>query len=281
MMEGRRHTNKLKAMEDNYTTLSTDNFAFFVRTTNDPSLLVPKQVFILSYSEARQENNKMDEQANDATQPQDDKTQQNNNPMQKKLKTTTTTKETSTSAQNQPFISTYNDATQDKNKLMQQSNDAMKWKDDESQKSNNPTQNKSKKTKKTQFTWSHPGINLQCPSTYLVHNANIKDEVFIHHLLNEAPWKAPFGKVTCAWDGLMQKLLTEKHDRAKLFSGANVQTLRKQYQQVYLHLRQVWTKAREKRNQEEASKDEEVDSDQLHSTKQCIKQGIKALYEES
>ena len=223
----------------------------------------------------------MDQQANDTTQPKDDKTQQNNNPTQKKFNKTTMTKETSTLAQNQPFISTYNDATQHKNKLMQQSNDATQWKDDESQKSNNPTQNKLKKTKKTRFTWSRPGTNPQCCSTYLVHNANIKDEVFIHRLLNEAPWKAPFGKVTCAWDGLMQKLLTEEHDRAKLFSGANVQTLRKQYQQVHLHPGQVWTKAREKCNQEEASKDEEVDSDQLHSTKQRIKQGIEALYEES
>ena len=219
MMEGNRHTNKPKAMEDNDATLSMDDFALFDRTTNDPSLLVLKQVFILSYNEATQENNKMDQQANDATQPKDDKTQQNNNPMQKKLNKTTTTKQTSTSAQNQPFISTYNEATQHKNKLTQQSNDATQWKDDESQKSNNPTQNKLKKTKKNRFTWSHPGINPQCHSTYLVHNANIKDEVFIHHLLNEAPWKAPFGKVTCAWDGLMQKLLTEEHDGAKLLSA--------------------------------------------------------------
>ena len=219
----------------------------------------------------------MDQQANGATQPQDDETQQNNNPTQQKLTTTTATKETSTSVQNQPFISTYNDTTQDKNKLTQQSNDATKWKDDKSQKSNNPTQNKLKKTKKTLFTWSHPGINPQCPSTYLVHNANIKDEVLIRILLNEAPWKAPFGKVTCGWDGLMQKLLTEKHDGAKLFSEANVQTLQKRYQQVYLHLGQVWTKTRGKCNQEEASEDEEVDSDQLHSTKQRIKQGIEAL----
>ena len=49
--------------------------------------------------------------------------------------------------------------------------------------------------------------------------------MFIRHLLNEAPWKAPFGKVTCGWDGLMQKLLTEEHDGAELISGANVQTL--------------------------------------------------------
>ena len=105
--------------------------------------------------------------------------------------------------------------------------------------------------------------------------------MFIRHLLKEAPWKAPFGKVTCAWDGLTKKLMTERHDGAQLFGGANVQTLRKRYQQVYLHLGQLWTKERGKRNPEEASKDEEVDNDQLRSTKQRIKQGIKALYEQS
>ena len=99
--------------------------------------------------------------------------------------------------------------------------------------------------------------------------------------MHEAPWKAPFGKVTCAWNGLTQKLLSEKHDGAKLFTGANVQTLRKRYQQVYLHQGQVWTKEREKCNQEEASEDNEMDSDQLCSTKQRIKQGIEAPYEES
>ena len=134
MMEGNRHTNKLKAMEDNDATLSVDNFALFNRTTNDPSLSVPKQVFISLYNKATQENNKMDQQANDATQPRDDKTQQNNNPTQKKLNKTTKMKQTSTSVQNQPFISTYNEATQHKNKLTQQSNDATQWKDDESQK---------------------------------------------------------------------------------------------------------------------------------------------------
>ena len=65
--------------------------------------------------------------------------------------------------------------------------------------------------------------------------------MFIRRLLHEAPWKAPFGKVTCAWNGLTQKLLSDKHDGTKIFTGANVQTLRKQYQQVYLHLGQVWT----------------------------------------
>ena len=175
MMEGKRHTNKPKAMDDDDTTLSVDDFSFFVNTMNDPPLSVPKQVFILSYNKATQENNEMEQQANDAAQPQDNETQQNNNPMQQKLKTTTATKKTSTSVQNQPFLSTNDNATQEKNKLTQQSNDATKMKDDESQKSNNPTQNNPKKTKKTRFTWSHPGINPQCPSTYHVHNANIKD----------------------------------------------------------------------------------------------------------
>ena len=105
--------------------------------------------------------------------------------------------------------------------------------------------------------------------------------MFIRRLLHEAPWKAPFGKVTGAWNGLTTKLLSDKHDGTHIFAGANVQTLRKRYQQVYLHLGQVWTKDREKRNQEEASEDDEMDSDQLRTTKQRIKQGIAALYEES
>ena len=106
MMEGNRHTNKPKAMEDDDATLSVDDFALFDRTTNDPSLLVLKQVFISSYNKATRENNKMDQQANDATQPKDDKTQQSNNPMQKKLNITTMMKQASTSAQNQPFPTT-------------------------------------------------------------------------------------------------------------------------------------------------------------------------------
>ena len=280
-MEGKRPTNKPKAMEDDDATLSADDFASVVRTMTDTSMSIPKQVFISSYDEATRKNNEMDENANDAMQPLDDEAQHNNNPTQHQSNTTTATKTTSISTQDPPFIPTYNNTMQGNNNLTQQSNDASKWKDDESQKSNNPTQIKSKKTKKTRFTWSHPGTNPQVPATYLIHNANIKDDVFIRHLLNEAPWKAPFGKVTCAWDGLMQKLLSEKHDGANLFGGADVQTLRKRYQQVYLHLGQLWTKEREKHNQEEASEDEEVDSNQLRSTKQRIKQGIEALYEES
>ena len=280
-MEGNPPTNKPKAMEDDDATLSAADFTSVVRTSTDTSMSIPKQVFISSYDEATRNKNEMDKNANDATQPLDDDDQPNNNPTHHQSKTTTATKTTSISTHNPAFIPTHNNTMQGNNNLTEQSNDSMKWKDDESQKSNNPTHKKSKKTKKTRFTWSHPGTNPQVPATYLIHNANIKDDVFIRHLLNEAPWKAPFGKVTCAWDGLMQKLLREKHHGAILFCGANVQTLRKRYQQVYLHLGQLWTKAREKRNQEEASEDDEVDNNQLHSTKQRIKQGIEALYEET
>ena len=94
-MEGKQHTNKLKAMEDDDTTLSADDFAFVVRTMNDPSMSVPKQVFITPCNEATRENNEVDQQANDATQPQDDEAKQNNNPTQHKLNTSTTTKATS------------------------------------------------------------------------------------------------------------------------------------------------------------------------------------------
>ena len=248
-MVGKRHTNKPKAMDDDDTTLSAEDFTFLVNASNEPSISVPQQVFITSYKKASPENNEMEQQRNDATQPQDDETPQNNNPTQHKIKkttatkrmsttvqlqalfstnddstqesnkqphdedalhdnnpaqqksrTTTATNETSTSGQNLPYLPTNDDATQHQNKLTQQNNDATKMKDDATQMTNNPTQNDTKKTKKTRFTWSHPGINPQCPSTYLVHNDNIKDEIFIRRLLHEAPWKAPFGKVTCAWN---------------------------------------------------------------------------------
>ena len=61
--EENRRTNKPKAMEDDDATLSTDDFALFDRTTNDPPLSVPKQLFISSYNEATRENIKMDQQA--------------------------------------------------------------------------------------------------------------------------------------------------------------------------------------------------------------------------
>ena len=214
-------------------------------------------------------------------QPHDEDALHDNIPAHQKSRKTTATNKTLTSEQNQPLLTFVDNATQHPNNLTRQNNDSTKLKDDVTQMNNNPTKNDTKKTKKTRFTWSHPGTNPQCPSTYLVHNGNIKDEMFIRRLLHEAPWKAPFGKVTCSWNGLTTKLLSDKHDGTHIFAGANVQTLRKRYQQVYLHLGQIWTKDREKRNQEEASEDDEMDSDQLRTTKQRIKQGIEALYEES
>ena len=135
-------------MEDDDATLSADDFAFVVRTTNDPSMSVPKQVFITSRNEATRENNEMDQQANDATQPQDDEAKQNNNPTHHKLNTSTTTKATSTSTQDGPFITTYNSTTHDKNKLNQQSNNAVKGKGH----NNNPTQHKLNTTTTTKAT---------------------------------------------------------------------------------------------------------------------------------
>ena len=93
-------------MEDDDATLSADDFAFVVRTTNDLSMSVPKQVFITLCNEATQENNEMDQQANDATQPQDDEAKQNNNPMQHKTATTKATSHLDT--RYQPSILTYN-----------------------------------------------------------------------------------------------------------------------------------------------------------------------------
>ena len=65
-----------------------------------------------------------------------------------------------------------------------------------------------------------------------------------------------------------------------MFDGASVVTLRKRYEQVYLHLGKTWLQEKEKCNQEEASEDEEPDTDNQCTTKQLIKQGIMDLYEE-
>ena len=133
MMEGKRHTNKPKAMDDDDTTLSAEDFAFLVNASNKLSLLIPKQVFITSYNKASPQNNEMEQQDNDATQPQDDETPQNNNPTRHKLKITTATKKTSTTVQHQPLFSTNDNATQENNKQPH---------DDETQQDNNPTQQK-------------------------------------------------------------------------------------------------------------------------------------------
>ena len=73
---------------------------------------------------------------------------------------------------------------------------------------------------------------------------------------------------------------TEKREGVCVFDGASVVTLRKCYEQVYLHLGKTWTQEKEKRNQEEASEDEEPETDNQRTTKQLIKQGILDLYEE-
>ena len=138
-----------------------------------------------------------------------------------------------------------------------------------------------KATKKSRFTWSHYGTKPNCGSTYIVNKWNHKDEILICHLLANQPWKACHGCVMSAWDSLLENLLTEKRDGACVFEGASVVTICKRYEQVYLHLGKTWMQEKEKRNQEEASEDEEMDTDTQHTTKQLIKQGIMDLYEES
>ena len=53
--------------------------------------------------------------------------------------------------------------------------------------------------KKSRFSWSHHGMNLKFVETYIVHGANNKDEILIHHLLQVCPWKARHGNVKAAW----------------------------------------------------------------------------------
>ena len=111
-----------------------------------------------------------------------------------------------------------------------------------------------KATKKSRFTWSHHGTKPNSGSMYIVNKWNHKDEILIHHLLANQPWKACHGCVMSAWDSLLENLLTEKHDGACVFEGASEVTIRKRYEQVYLHLGKTWTQEKEKRNQEEAWK---------------------------
>ena len=138
-----------------------------------------------------------------------------------------------------------------------------------------------KATKKSRFTWSHYGIKPNSGSTYIVNEWNHKDENLIHHLLANQPWKAHHRHVMSAWDSLLENLLTEKRDGACVFEGASAVTIRKRYEQVYLHLGKTWTQEKEKCNQVEALEDEEMDTDAQRTTKQLIKQGIMDLYKES
>ena len=138
-----------------------------------------------------------------------------------------------------------------------------------------------KAMKKSRFTWSHHGTKPNTGSMYIVNKWNHKDEILICHLLADQPWKACHGRVMSAWDSLLENLLSEKRDGACVFEGASVVTIRKRYEQVYLHLGKTWTQEKEQRNQEEASEDEEPDMDTQCTMKQLIKQGIMDLYEES
>ena len=137
-----------------------------------------------------------------------------------------------------------------------------------------------KAVKKSRFTWSHHGIKPNTGSMYIVNEWNHKDEILIHHLLADQPWKAHHGCVMAAWDSLLENLLTEKREGACVFKGVSVVTLHKRYEQVYYHLGKTWTQEKEQHNQEEASEDEEPDTDSQCTTKQLIKQGIMDLYKE-
>ena len=45
---------------------------------------------------------------------------------------------------------------------------------------------------------------------YIVNEWNDKDEILIHHLLADQPWKAHHDRVMSGWDSLLENLLTEK-----------------------------------------------------------------------
>ena len=136
-----------------------------------------------------------------------------------------------------------------------------------------------KAVKKSRFTWSHHGNKPNTGSIYIVNEWNHKDKILIRHLLADQPWKACHGRVMSAWDSLLENLLTEKREGACVFEGVSVVTICKRYKQVYFHLGKTWTQEKEQRNQEEASEDEEPDTDTQRTTKQLIKQGILDLYE--
>ena len=143
MMVGKRHTNKPKAMDDDDSTLSAEDFAFLVNAANEPSISVPQQVVITSYKKASPENNEMEQQRNDATQALDNETPQTNNPMQHKIKKTTTPKGTSTTVQLQALFETNDDSTQESNKQPH---------DEDALHDNNPAHQKPRKTTATNET---------------------------------------------------------------------------------------------------------------------------------
>ena len=134
--------------------------------------------------------------------------------------------------------------------------------------------------KKSRFSWSHHGMNLKFVETYIVHEANYKDEILIHHLMQVSPWKARHGNVKAAWKKVLDGVLLEKIDGNFMFVGINVMTICKRYQNVYLVLGDKWRKEQEQCNVEEASEDEEPENRNERTTKQLNKQGIEDLYKD-
>ena len=63
--------------------------------------------------------------------------------------------------------------------------------------------------KKSRFSWSHLGMNLKFVETYIVHEANYKDEILICHLMQVSPWKARHGNVKAAWKKVLDRLRLE------------------------------------------------------------------------
>ena len=134
--------------------------------------------------------------------------------------------------------------------------------------------------KKSQFSWSHHGTNPKFVETYIIHEANYKDEILICHLMQVSPWKARHGNVKAAWKKVLDGLLLEKIDSNFMFAGINVMTICNRYQNVYLVLGDQWRKEWEQRNVKEASEDKEPENRNERTTKQLIKQGIEDLYED-
>ena len=133
--------------------------------------------------------------------------------------------------------------------------------------------------KKSRFSWSHHGMNPKFVETYIVHEANYKDEILICHLMQVSPWKARHGNVKAAWKKVLDGLHLEKIDSNFMFAGINIMTIHNRYQNAYLVLGDKRWKEQEQRNVKEASEDEEPENWNERTTKQLIKQGIEDLYE--
>ena len=134
--------------------------------------------------------------------------------------------------------------------------------------------------KKSRFSWLHHGTNPKFVETDIVHEANYKDKILIHHLMQVSPWKARHGNVKVAWKKVLDGILLEKIYGNFIFAGINIMTIHNRYQNVYLVLSDKWWKEWEQCNVEEASEDKEPENLNERTTKQLIKQGIEDLYED-